>query len=293
MSENSHAALICPSCRTRLRVTSQQAGSAFACPECRQPLIASDDLHSVSIVTQPQAAPAMSVTRRRSAIIIAAVTMLLLVIALRPSSRTIEQPVASTAATHVEQPANSDAQPARSEAAPKTAETAPNQIAAPLVAQPVAPVAPQVSIVAVGVQEKLPSVRATPQPTDAPPPEPEARSVAAVQDPAVIPVNAEQLAPVAAPKPPSPQELIEAALAQRFVSFSVPSKTTLRSLVRELNELANGFIVLSPDITTGVLNKPVSITLKDSNLRDVLTAVAQATGLQLVVTADRIELQPK
>jgi len=124
-----------------------------------------------------------------------------------------------------------------------------------------------------------------------PPPEPETRTPALVQDAAVIPVNAAQ--PLSKTTThPTQRELIDRALRQRFVSFQASGKTPLRQLVRELNELANGFIVVSPNVTSEMLNKTVTLSLRETSLLDVLNAVARVTDLKIVVAEERIELGP-
>lgn len=281
MSEQSPNALICPSCRTRLRFEPQQAGKPLPCPECGQSLIVSPDLQHIVWPLPQEPADSPTTPRRGIAIAGAAIVVALVAFTLWPRHQPALLP--------------------EERLDPPTMDVGPIAQPEPETTPHVAIVTPEVAtkeevplvVAQVPEQQKLPLARVAQLLADAPPPEPEPRSAGAVQDPAVIPVNGEQPATAATPTAPPPQELIAAALQQRIVSFTVPSKTPLKSLVRELNELANGFIVISPEVSAVTLNKPTSVTLKDATLRDVLDAIARSAELRVVVADDRIELQPK
>lgn len=274
-------ALICPSCRTRLRVTRERAGIAQPCPECGQSLLVSRDLLQVLLVPPIAAVPSRQ-PRRQRWLIAAGCMATVVVLASWPRERVIERTKPQAEITPepqnskpVHRPSDVKPQPVAKVAADQTRPAAPHQ---PQNVDPLLRRPPVSQPHLVGME---------------PPPEPEMRTPALVQDPAVIPVNAEQpLSKTSTPPTPAPRELIDRALRQRFVSFQTSGKTPLRQLVRELNEMANGFIVVSPNVTSETLNKTVALSLRETSLLDVLNAVARVTDLKIVVAEERIELGP-
>lgn len=284
MSAPSLPALICPSCRTRLRVAREQAGSARPCPECGQSLLVSRDLLQVLVVPSAVAIPSRQPTPLRLFIVASGIVVVVVTFALWPRERVVEPPESPSKLVSEPSHAQPEQHSAEVEQQAKPVVKVPRDAALPATPQQprnVDPLPPQ----PVMLQPQQVAMEA--------PPESEMRTPALVQDAAVIPVNAEQAAAkTTSPPPTSSRELIDTALRQRFVSFQVSGKTPLRQLVRELNELANGFIVISPQVSSATLDKTVAVSLKDTSLSDVLSAVAKASGLKVVVAEDRIELGP-
>lgn len=296
MNDRSAQALICPACRTRLRVAAGQADVESPCPECGQLLVINLDRRVVACVSRSIAIqPIVSrgvwiellelLRQHRIGVSIFAASLvglcsLLLLLNDRPGAsvpdavqaaatdrfaRSAVEDADVTAAANGKILSNVEGQPVPSKTATNSQ---PVEIASkqPPAAQPVVKVVPL-----------------------EPPPEPEPRGVHLLEDGVVL-ANAQQTVVDERPQGPSRAELLQKALKQRFVSFQIPAKTPLRLVLRELNEVANGLIEIDETVSAAVLKQSITVSLKDATLLDVLNDVANASSVKLSIEADVIRL---
>lgn len=296
MNDRSAQALICPACRTRLRVAAGQADVESPCPECGQLLVINLDRRVVacvprSIATQPVVSRGVWIElldllrqHRIGVSIFAASLVGLCSLLLLPNKRpraSVPDAVQAAAKERFERSAVDDADvtaAANGENSPTVeGQSAPSKMATNL--QPVEIAAeqrpasqPLVAVVAVE-----------------PPPEPEPRGVHRLDDGIVL-ANAQQAVVDERPQGPTRAELLQKTLKQRFVSFQIPTKTPLRQVLRELNEVANGLIEIDETVSAAVLKQSITVSLKDAMLLDVLNDVANASSLKLSIEDDVIRL---
>ena len=100
--------------------------------------------------------------------------------------------------------------------------------------------------------------------------------------------------PVAEPKPvddlAARTERLMQITGQRIALFETSAKTPLRQLLREVNELAAGLIVVDETVAASDLNQQVSIKRRDVNVVELLEALLQSTGLRVTVREDHISI---
>ncbi len=296
MNDRPAEALICPACRTRLRVAEDLTEATTPCPECGQMLCIS--LVRREALCVPTSAAQKSeihrkllteflvlLTRHRIglstfAASLAALSSLLLL--PRPSSESSISDVANLPEVMHSRLVGVDDNELTngpdgeiSLAAPPVIvrEKAAVESLSPERATQVMPFIQRVDV-AVAVD---------------PPPVPESRTALQIEDGVAL-ANAQQI-PVDQPSQgPSRPELLQMALRQRFVSYQVPAKTSLRNVIRDLNELANGLIEIDEKVSADALKRPVSISLNDATLLEVLENVATASSLKISANDEAIRI---
>lgn len=286
------APLVCPACRTRLRVEAALLGTEVSCPECgSRLLIAADQQSARLIAAHPLETPIVPIETAP----IETATGTPLWLRFRPRRRSHQWLLVGVALSVLcvglfSRMNRADSKNGSTEVAQATSEGPEPEVKVEARVPAPEPVAP----VPVATPPQPPQVVAPP--VIAPPvevavvvPIPEVAPIAAV--PEVKP--ADQPA-VAEPKPVDDlvarKERLARVTGHRVALFETSSKTPLRQLLREVNELAAGLIVVDETVSPSDLEQQVSVKQRNVNIVSLLEALLRSTGLRVEVREDHISI---
>ncbi len=280
--------LACPACRTRLRVEAALLGTEVSCPECASRLLIAADQQSVRLmaahplespVAQIETAPRtpfldrFRLRHRTQQWLLVGAILSIGVAVLIARSRNDSTSDSTSAVTEVAQATAEPPVPAV-----KVEPRVPNRVPTP---EPVAPTP------IVTPPQPVPVIE---QPVIAEP----VKVAVVAQIPNEPDVKPADQPPIAEPKPvddlPARKERLARVAGHRISSFETSSKTPLRQLVREVNELAAGLIVIDESVSASDLAQSVSVKQRDANVVELLEAMLRTTGLRVEVREDHISI---